>query len=95
MPGLNVVINLYKLALLPTPSIDKALQSTISNIHHRPYHQLFSQSGQLTSGQSGSCAFKSEILGDVIHSNLDRLCTVQPQFRVDLKGVSCSVLDVD
>jgi len=26
MPGLNVVINLYKLAILPTPSIDKAFQ---------------------------------------------------------------------
>src|SRR6218665_3096418 len=26
MPGLKVVINLYKLALLPTPSIDKAFQ---------------------------------------------------------------------
>ena len=24
MPGLNVVINLYKLSLLPTPSVDKA-----------------------------------------------------------------------
>jgi len=26
MPGLNVVIILYKLALLPTPSIDKAFR---------------------------------------------------------------------
>jgi len=26
MPGLNVVINLNKLALLPTPYIDKAFQ---------------------------------------------------------------------
>jgi len=26
MPGLNVVINLTKLALFPTPSIDKAFQ---------------------------------------------------------------------
>src|SRR6218665_371729 len=41
MPGLNVVINLYKLACLPTPSIDKAFQKTIGNNHNRPHHRLF------------------------------------------------------
>ena len=50
MPGLNVVINLYKLALVLTPSTDKALQSTIGNIHNQPHHRLLSQSGSSAAG---------------------------------------------